>query len=480
MRNGKSFCFFLFTKRRFLLPVLLAIPAAYAGMHLVGALGVIPYAGLAGILAMAWSTARAQLLGQTAVAAAAIGAGNALLLPIGVPLALGRPELVGPMLLGAGLALLVDAALAARLFGSKAMPTDAAWPQGRAGAAAIRVTDGGWPLAFGVLLGAAGAVYRAPMMAVGLAFLASPWPLMAFAAGLLLRGHGDWLPMGWLPGGDLMRGQVPQGLMLGAGLAAVVQMRAVWRVLAGGLAAHLAIAAVLAVAGGLVAGMPAGMLALFVVYAAAAALLHGVVGGMAALHGGWFPGLALALMAVTGGLLLGFPPAALALLAGFTAATGPGYVALGHGMASARAAGLPMRGVVGAGVAGFAVAGLVVWWGHGALFAAGGMPPMGHVYAIAIRAGAPPGAGMALLQWAAVGAAIQVLGGARRQLGVMLAAGLLLYHPAAGWAVLVGLGLRWGPLRRMQPENMRAFGAGMVAGDMLGAAPEAVHKAWRG
>ena len=137
-----------------------------------------------------------------------------------------------------------------------------------------------------------------------------------------------------------------------------------------------------------------------------------------------------------------------------------------------------MRGVVGAGVAGFAVAGLVVWWGHGALFAGGGMPPMGHVYAIAIRAGAPPGAGMALLLWAVVGAAIQFAGGARRQLGVMLAAGLLLYHPAAGWAVLVGLALRYG-LRRMREDQMQAFGAGMVAGEMLAGAPEAVQKGLR-
>ena len=42
-----------------------------------------------------------------------------------------------------------------------------------------------------------------------------------------------------------------------------------------------------------------------------------------------------------------------------------------------------------------------------------------------------------------------------------------------------GLGLRWG-LRRMRPEQMQAFGAGLVAGEMLGGAPEAEQKAWRG
>jgi uncharacterized oligopeptide transporter (OPT) family protein len=65
-----------------------------------------------------------------------------------------------------------------------------------------------------------------------------------------------------------------------------------------------------------------------------------------------------------------------------------------------------------------------------------------RVYVATINAGASPYVAEQLLIWAIPGAIIQFLGGPRRQLGVLLATGLLIAFPIAGWAVLVGIACR--------------------------------------
>ena len=51
--------------------------------------------------------------------------------------------------------------------------------------------------------------------------------------------------------------------------------------------------------------------------------------GIAAMHSGWFPAFAVALITLIIGIMIGFPPAALVVLAGFTAATGPAFADMG-------------------------------------------------------------------------------------------------------------------------------------------------------
>ena len=65
------------------------------------------------------------------------------------------------------------------------------------------------------------------------------------------------------------------------------------------------------------------MLIGFVLYAAFAAFVHELIVGLAAMHSGWFPAFAIALITLLVGVLMGFPTPALALLVGFSAATGP-------------------------------------------------------------------------------------------------------------------------------------------------------------
>ena len=65
------------------------------------ALGRLPLAALT-----RYKSIHVQNLAQSAISAATFGAGNALLLPIGIPFVMGRPDLVEPMCLGVFLAML--------------------------------------------------------------------------------------------------------------------------------------------------------------------------------------------------------------------------------------------------------------------------------------------------------------------------------------------------------------------------------------
>jgi uncharacterized oligopeptide transporter (OPT) family protein len=76
----------------------------------------------------------------------------------------------------------------------------------------------------------------------------------------------------------------------------------------------------------------------------------------------------------------------------------------------------------------------------------------------------------ALLLWAIPSAVIQFLGGPQRQLGVLLATGLLIPNPIAGWAVLAGILIRAVVVNRRgeaATPSLQVLGAGFIAGDAL-------------
>ena len=70
-----------------------------------------------------------QNLAQSAISAATFGAGNALMLPIGIPFVLGRPDLVPALFAGVFLAMLIDGYLLYRMFDSEVFPATGAWPR---------------------------------------------------------------------------------------------------------------------------------------------------------------------------------------------------------------------------------------------------------------------------------------------------------------------------------------------------------------
>ncbi len=115
----------------------------------------------------------------------------------------------------------------------------------------------------------------------------------------------------------------------------------------------------------------------------------------------------------------------------------------------------------------FLVAAAVVLLTYRGFFAQNLVAPVDRVYVATIKAGASAHVAWQLLIWAIPGAIVQVIGGPRRQLGVLLATGLLIPFPAAGWAVLAGIGCRLVWERFAGSEGMEVFGAGVIAGDAL-------------
>lgn len=222
------------------------------------------------------------------------------------------------------------------------------------------------------------------------------------------------------------------------------------------------------------------MLTSFIVYAAFAAFMHELIVGIAAMHSGWFPAFAVALITLIVGILIGFPPIALGLLVGFSASTGPAFADMGYDLR----AGFILRGFgkdpafelegrkqqLYAAMLAFLVAIPTVWFAHPAYFAQGLVPPVDKVYVAAINAGASSDVARMLMLWAIPAAIIQWIGGPRRQLGVLLATGLLIPNPLAGWAVLAGIAIRVAVLKlkgEQATNSMEVLAAGFIGGDAL-------------
>lgn len=106
-------------------------------------------------------------------------------------------------------------------------------------------------------------------------------------------------------------------------------------------------------------------------------------------------------------------------------------------------------------------------------FEDGQLPPVSVVYADTIKAGLGEAQDATnLLLWAVPGALIQLVGGPRRQMGILLATGLLVATPNAGWLVLAALLIRlvYRRVRGDRAENDLALvGAGIIAGDSVAA-----------
>lgn len=495
-----------------LLTILLSMAGAIIGIQLLASLGITPSTSLIGALAAmalariplgmfrGYRSIHAQNLAQTSISSATFGAANTLFLPIGIPFLFGLPEMVQPMLIGVSAALLLDAWLLYRMFDTPAFPARQPWPPGVASAMAIKAGDTGGRqariLLGGLAVGVAGAVFKLPMSAFGVALLAGLGSMVAFATGLLLRGYS--LPLLEL---DIAAMYIPHGMMIGAGLVALVQVgrvvlkrhggskgagedatgaRRLGRSLGLGGAGYLVISLFLALGTGIYTGMSAGMLVVFVLFATAAAFIHELIVGIAAMHSGWFPAFAVALITLIIGMLIGFPPEALVVIAGFSAATGPAFADLGYDLKT----GYLLRGegadpafeLAGrrqqliAGMIGFVCAILVVLLSYQTFFDNGQTAPINAAYIAAINAGMSLDTSLNLALWAIPGALLQFIGGPSRQLGVLFATGLLINFPPAGWMVALGVICRL-LYRRLTGADTRdrleVFAGGVIAGDAL-------------
>jgi len=511
--------------RTLLLTLAVAVVGAVIGTEIVTALGVTPNTSIIGVLLAImlsrlplaafrpFRSIHRQNLVQTSISAATFGAANSLLVPVAIPVLLGRADLAKPMLLGAALGMAIDLAMLYWLFDTPLFPARAPWPLGVATGEAILAGDQGGSrsrlLTAGAALGVLGSsnVFGSlsrwagsaglPAAAFGLAFLGNAWALGMFGAGLLVRAYADRLA-----GVDLNAALVPHGVMIGAGMVALGQaiasaLRArppdnaplpagaepVGSARVGlrrGFALYLLAGGALSLIVSRATGMSWAETAGWVLFAAVACLAAELIVGLSAMHAGWFPAFATTLAFLLLALLLGFPPAAAGVLAGFVAAGGPAFADAGFDFKTGwyiRGSGRDpaferagRRQQLLAASLGFATALLLVALTQQRYFAAGRFPPVAQVYAATIGGGMEPSATERLFAWAAAGAVLQALGGPSRQLGILFATGLLIVNPGAGWAVLAGLAVRaW--LSRGQPlaEGAPAaiFAAGLIAGDAI-------------
>jgi uncharacterized oligopeptide transporter (OPT) family protein len=498
-------------------------------------LGITPNTAVVGVLVAlaagrsvlpAFRSPERQVLVETATSAGGFAGANIGLVSLATLSLLGLERLMGPLLVGVAVGMVVDIWLGYRLFGTRAFPADAPWPDGEAVGRLIEAGTRGGPLARQILEGVgAGAVARlvgVPAAGVGIAFIGHPVALAALALGLVVRGHGSAL------GYPVAHSSVPHGLMIGAGVVQVAQAARLMRMgaraaaksassvgwpgadrstacgLCGGAAprgrptdgdlaprdlvwhgaAFVAGALVLAWLGGLAGRASLGSVLVWTIFAGAAAFVHTIVVGSCAMLSGWFPSFAVAIALVLAATLLGFSLEALALLAGYVLSTGPQFADLGYDLKSGwivRGRGAD-QGRERAGrreqallqEAGALVGLLTAALAFSTYRRLGLLPPMSRALAATVRLAASPGLTAELAAGGAIGALVQLAGGAHRAVGILLATGLLLDNVAYGYALGAALLVRaW-----VGTETMRVRGPGLIAGDGLAGFLVALGRVW--
>ena len=508
--------------------VVLSVLGAVIAVHQITTLGISANTSVIGaVIAMLlgritffgfakFRSKHRQNLVQSAVSAATFAAANGLLAPIAIPWAMGKPELVWPMLLGASLGVLVDVFVLFKAFGSKFLPASAAWPPGVAAAETILAGKEGGRRALilvgGGVIGVIGSLFALPMSAAGVALIGNIWALLMFAIGLLISQYAPVLfqiNLGAL--------YIPHGVMIGAGVVALLQVmwiifgartkqqqaqearhteaikldetldytisrKGLGRALGLGYIAFVVGALVIALVGGVASDLSIPALIGFVLFAGFAAIVHELIVGLAAMHAGWFPAFAVTLIFLILGLFLQMPQVPLLVLVAYCSATGPAFADMGYDYKAGwilRREGRPWKAYelqgrreqLKASLIAIVIAiGIVAisWQG---LFADGKIPPSSKVFADTLAVGiSDPHVALTMALWAIPGALIQLIGGSKRQMGVLLATGLLVATANAGWLVLAALLFRviWLKYRGAKGEQEIALiGAGVIAADSL-------------
>jgi uncharacterized oligopeptide transporter (OPT) family protein len=441
-----------------------------------------------------------QNLLQTVISSATFGGANAILLPTGVVWLYGRTDLIPAILTGSVLGMIIDGTILYRVFDSKIYPARGIWPPGVATAECLIAGDRGGKrgrlLAAGAILGGIGRFLGFPMDVFGVCWIGNIWALSMFGIGLLVTGYSSRLI-----GVDINKLYVPHGVMVGAGFVALIQIIVLvarketgaagetsctispmrfGQTLAGGFLAFMIASAVMATLAGLYAQMSAARLMGFVLFAAVAALAAELIVGISAMHAGWFPAFATALVFLVLGMTMGFPPLPLAFLVGFTASAGPAFADMGYDLktgwilrGSGKYPGFEKQGrrqQYFAGLLGFAIGALVVVCFHQHYFMKDLFPPVDRVFVTTIRAGTNPAVAKYLLVWAIPGAAVQLLGGPSRQTGILFATGMLINNPVAGLTALASLLSRILLLKRYGrsvESPMYVLAGGFIAGAAL-------------
>ena len=516
-----------------ILNIVMSVLGAIIGLELIVRTGVAPNTSIVGALfaiiisripiaiLKKYQSIHCQNLIQTSISGATFSAANCFLLPIGVPVIMGRMDLMYPMLIGSFLATIIDATILYKTFDSEMFPAEGAWPPGVASAESIlAVVQKGKKallLLAGMGIGIGGKMIGIPTDLLGVSWFGDFVAMAALGVGSLVIGiiktngfiidiFGTSLPVItdlFGEGADLMARPIfqymPHGIMIGAGLISLIQcgrmllkksdgnsaagkfsssMANMKKALGGGYVAYLIVAVLLAVITGIWSDMSMFQLIIWVIFSAFAAIASELIVGISAMYSGWFPGFATALIFLIVGMLIGFPAIPLGILVAYTSATGPafsdmaydlkcGYILRGCGQNQE----LELEGrkqQYYSEMIGFVVAFVLVAIMAGKYFDQGLFAPVDATFAATIEAGAGAGVAKWLVIWAIPGAIIQLLGGSR-QVGILFATGLLVGSTINGLTILIALALRYVLVKRNKEneQTLNILGAGSLAGAAL-------------
>lgn len=512
-----------------ILNIVMSVLGAIIGLELIVRTGVAPNTSIVGALfaiiisripiaiLKKYQSIHCQNLIQTSISGATFSAANCFLLPIGVPVIMGRMDLMYPMLIGSFLATIIDATILYKTFDSEMFPAEGAWPPGVASAESIlAVVQKGKKallLLAGMGIGIGGKMIGIPTDLLGVSWFGDFAAMAALGVGSLVIGiiktngfiidiFGTSLPVItdlFGEGADLMARPMfqymPHGIMIGAGLISLIQcgrmllkksdgnsaagkfsssMANMKKALGGGYVAYLIVAVLLAVITGIWSDMSMFQLIIWVIFSAFAAIASELIVGISAMYSGWFPGFATALIFLIVGMLIGFPAIPLGILVAYTSATGPafsdmaydlkcGYILRGCGQDQE----LELEGrkqQYYSEMIGFVVAFVLVAIMAGKYFDQGLFAPVDATFAATIEAGAGAGVAKWLVIWAIPGAIIQLLGGSR-QVGILFATGLLVGSTINGLTILIALVLRYVLVKRNKEneQTLNILGAGSLA-----------------
>ncbi len=516
-----------------ILNIVMSILGAIIGLELIVRTGVAPNTSIVGALfaiiisripiavLKKYQSIHCQNLIQTTISGATFSAANCFLLPIGVPVIMGNPELMFPMLIGSFLSTVIAATILYKTFDSEMFPAEGAWPPGVASAQSIlAVVEKGKKallLLVGMAIGIGGKIIGIPTDLLGVSWFGDFAAMTALGVGSIVIGiikangfiiniFNQSFPIItdlFGEGADLMSKQMfqymPHGIMIGAGIISLVQcgrmlfkksdgdsaaskfsssMANMKKALGGGYVAYLVVAVLLAVITGIWSEMNFFQLIIWVIFSAFAAIASELIVGISAMYSGWFPGFATALIFLIVGMLIGFPAIPLGILVAYTSATGPafsdmaydlkcGYILRGCGQDSE----LEMEGrkqQYYSEMIGFVVAFVLVAIMANKYFDQGLFAPVDATFAATIEAGAGAGVAKWLIIWAIPGAIIQLLGGSR-QIGILFATGLLVGSTINGLTILIALLIRYVLVRRNKEneQTLNILGAGSLAGAAL-------------
>ena len=517
-----------------ILNIIMSVLGAIIGLELIVRTGVAPNTSIVGALfaiilsriplafLQKYRSIHSQNMIQTSISGATFSAANSLLLPIGIPVIMGREDLMFPMLIGVFIATIIDATILYKTFDSEMFPAEGAWPPGVASAQSIlAVVEKGRKamlLLVGMVIGIGGKVIGVPTDLLGVSWFGDFAAMAALGVGSIVIGvlntngfiidiFGKSFPVVtdiFGEGADLMSQTMfqymPHGIMIGAGLVALLQvckmlfakkgddasaagkfsrsMGNMKSALGWGYVAYFVVAIALAVITGIWSEMTPFKLVIWIIYAAFAAIASELIVGISAMYSGWFPGFATALIFLLVGMLIGFPSMPLAVLVAYTAATGPafsdmaydlkcGYILRGYGKdPELEKVGRKQQFI--SEIVGFIVAFVMVALLARTYFSQGLYAPVDATFAATIEAGAGGEVAKWLLIWAVPGAIIQLLGGSR-QVGILFATGLLEGSTINGLTIIVALLIRAILVKRNKENEhtLNILGAGALAGAAL-------------